>query len=116
MATLSSDDLRAAIEQHICVIAGVPYQFRLEWCAIEKYVEPISARHLLNIECIASADSSNECVPLHVVVWLTDLGDLRGILRDALHTHLVNRHANETDCDAAHSEIPLAIASTSRVQ
>lgn len=54
---MSIDDVRATIEQHTCVVAGVPYQFRLEWCATEKYVEPVSARTLLNIECIASAES-----------------------------------------------------------
>ena len=109
------DDVRAAIEQHICVIAGVPYQFRLEWCATEKYVEPLSARHLLNVECIASVDSHNDRVSVHVVAWLTNFADLHGILRDALQTQLADRHANESDADSAQPETPLTIASTSRV-
>ncbi len=62
---MNIDDVRAVIEQHTCVIAGVPYQFRLEWWATEKYVEPVSGRTLLNIECIATADSNEDCVPLH---------------------------------------------------
>ena len=93
---MSTDDLRATIEQHTCVITGVPYQFRLEWCATEKYVQPISARTLLNVECIASADSDEGCVPLHVVVWLTDLRALPAILQDALHTQLGNHRVPES--------------------
>ena len=94
---MNIDDVRAAVEEHSCVVAGVRYQFRLEWCATEKYVEPTSARTLLNIECLATADSNTDQVSLHVVVWLADLPDLHGILRDALHTQLAHRHATETD-------------------
>jgi len=112
---MNTSDVQAAIEQHICVIAGVPYQFRLEWCATEKYVEPVSARNLLNIECIATADSNEDRVSLHVVAWLTHVADLHGVLRDALHTQLANRQVNESDSDAAQAETPLTIESTSGV-
>ena len=94
---MNIDDVRAAVEEHSCVVAGVRYQSRLEWCATEKYVEPTSARTLLNIECLATADSNTDQVSLHVVVWLADLADLHGILRDALHTQVAHRHATETD-------------------
>ena len=112
-------DVRAAIEQHICVIAGVPYRFRVEWCATEKYVEPISARTLLNIECIATADSNEDSVPLHVVVWLTDPGALRGILEDALRTALGQNAAAESDSDSdsTRAEIPpTGVVSTLQMQ
>jgi DNA invertase Pin-like site-specific DNA recombinase len=110
------DDVRAAVEQHICVVAGVPYQFRLEWCATEKYVEPVSARNLLNIECIANANSAEGCVPLYVVVWLTDLRALPAILQDALHTQLGHHRVAECDSGSANPGVPFkAINSTSRV-
>ena len=113
---MSIDDVRAVIEQHTCVIAGVPYQFRLEWWATEKYVEPVSGRTLLNIECIATADSNKDCVRLHVVVWLTDLGTLRGILQDALHTAL-RRNTAESDSDSTRAEMPpTVVASTLQMQ
>jgi hypothetical protein len=105
---MDTDSVRAAIDRHVCVIADVPYQFRLEWCAIEKYIEPVSARSLLNIECIANADSAHGCVPLHVVVWLTDPGALPAILEEALHTQL-GHHTTECDADSAHLGIPLDV-------
>ena len=111
------DHVRAAIEQHICVVAGVPYQFRLEWWATEKYVEPVSGRNLLSVECIATADSNKECVPLHVMVWLTDLGALRGILEDALHMALGRNSAAESDSDSTRAEIPpTVVGSTLQMQ
>jgi hypothetical protein len=114
---MNIDYLRAAIEQHICVVAGVPYQFRLEWCATEKYVEPASGRTLLNIECIATADSNKDCVPLHVMVWLTDLGALRGILQDALHMALERTSVAESDSDSTRPETPpTVVASTLQMQ
>ena len=110
------DDVRAVIEQHVCVIAGVPYEFRLEWCATEKHVEPVSSRTLLNIECIATADSGTDSLPVHVVVWLTDLGALRGILQDALHTAL-GRNTAESHSDSTRAEIPpMVVASTLQMQ
>ena len=108
------DDVRAVIEQHTCVIGGVPYRFRLEWWAIEKDVAT-SGRHLLEIECIrmAVADSHKDCVPLHVVVWLSDLGALRAILQDALQTALGSNTAAESDSDSTRAEIPpTVVAST----
>jgi hypothetical protein len=96
---MNTDDVRAAIEEHRCVVAGVPYQFRLEWCATEQYVEATSARTLLNIECIATADNNTDQVSLHVVVWLADVANLHGILRDALHTQLAHRQATKTELD-----------------
>jgi len=116
---MNIDDVRATIAQHVCVIGGVPYRFRLEWWATENDVEPTSGRTLLEIECIriAVADSQKDCVPLHVVVWLSDLGDLRGILQDALHTALGCNTAAECDSDSLGAEIPTTVAaSTLQVQ
>ena len=114
---MNIDDVREAIEQHICVVAGVPYQFRLEWCATEKYVEPASGRTLLNIECIATAGSNKDCVPLHLVVWLTELGALRGILQDALHMTLERNSVAESDSDSMRPETsPTVVASTLQMQ
>ena len=116
---MNIDDVRAVIEQHICIVAGVPYQFRLEWWATEKDVEPTSARTLLEIECIRIdvADSHKDCVPLHVVVWVSDLGALRGILQDALHTALGCNTDAECDSDSTRPEIPPAVvASTLQMQ
>ena len=69
---MNIDDVRATIEQHVCVMGRVPYRFRLEWWATEKDVERPSGRILLEIECIrtAVADSHKDYVPLNVVVWL----------------------------------------------
>jgi hypothetical protein len=109
------DDVRAAVEHHVCVIGGVPYRFRLVWWATEKDVEPTSGRNLLEIECIriAVADSHSDCIPLNVVVWLSDLGALQGILQDALHTALGCTTAVESDSDSTRPEIPpTVIAST----
>ena len=50
--------------------------------------EPASGRTLLNIECIATADSNKDCVPLHVMVWLTILALFEASLQDALHMAL----------------------------
>jgi hypothetical protein len=114
---MTTDEVRTAIEQYVCVVAGIQYRFRLEWCATERFVEPVSARTLFNIECIATADSNQQSVPLHVVVWLTDPGELRSILQDALHMHVTHDTTIECASSLEGAESPAAlIASTLRLQ
>ena len=112
---MTTDEVRTAIEQYVCVVAGLQYRFRL--CGTERFVEPVSARTLLNIECIATAGSNQQSVPLHVVVWLTDPGALRSILQDALHMHVT--HDTTIGCASSleGAESPTALfASTLRLQ
>lgn len=99
------DAVRAAIDQHTCVMSGVRYQFTLKWCATEKYVDPRLARNLLYIECLATADGDTDCVPLQVLVWTSNLRDLPAILQDALHTQLATQRI-PCNSESAHRAIP----------
>ncbi len=99
------DAVRAAIDQHTCVMSGVRYQFTLTWCATEKYVDPRLARNLLYIECVATADVDTDCVPLQVLVWTSNLIELPAILQDALHTQLAD-HRIACNTESAHRAIP----------
>ena len=99
------DAVRAAIDQHTCVMSGVRYQFTLKWCATEKYVDPRLARNLLYVECVATADGDTDSVPLQVLVWTSNLGQLPAILQDALHTQLAP-HRMASNTESSHREIP----------
>jgi hypothetical protein len=84
----TNDALRAVINQHTCVIAGVRYEFRLEWWAKEKDSDPTVARKLLNVACMAMTESGIECVQFHMLVSVTNLTDLPAMLEEALLLHL----------------------------
>jgi len=81
---MTKEALQAVIDQHKCAVDGVPYQFRLEWCAIEKRVDPALARTLLSVECIASVGPAANRVPLNLMVWITKISELPAVLDDAL--------------------------------
>lgn len=99
---MTEEALRAMIDQHICVVAGVPYRFRLAWCGTEKHVRPVLARKLINVECIATAESAGERVGLNLVVLITNLSDLPALLDDALLMHA--HPAAPNGANAAHRE------------
>ena len=99
------DAVRGVIDQHTCLISDVLYQFTLKWCAIEKYVDPRLARSLLYVECVATADGDTDTVPLDVLVWTSNLGELPAILQDALKARLAN-HRIASNRESSDRTIP----------
>ena len=82
---MTTEALRAVIDEHTCEVAGVSYRFRLVWCATEKYArrEP---RKLLNVECLATGPDGR--ARLQLVVWITNVEQVPAMLEDALIAHL----------------------------
>ncbi len=85
------DAIRAAVDAHFCLVDGVRYEFKLNWIAVERYCDPTLARHLLNIEFVATPESPAEPARLQMLVWLADLSELTSLLDDALQSHLTEQ-------------------------
>jgi hypothetical protein len=86
---MTTEALRAVIDEHTCEVAGVSYRFRLVWCAKEKYAGR-GQRKLLNVECLATSDlpGPDGRARLHLVVWITNVEQVPAMLEDALIAHL----------------------------
>jgi hypothetical protein len=94
---MTTEALRAVIDEHTCEVAGVSYRFRLVWCAKEKYAGR-GRRKLLNVECLATSDlpGPDGRARLQLVVWITNVEQVPAMLEDAVIAHLaradVTRH------------------------
>jgi hypothetical protein len=86
---MTTEALRAVIDEHTCEVAGVSYRFRLVWCAKEKYAGR-GRRKLLNVECLATSDlpGPDGRARLQLVVWITNVEQVPAMLEDALIAHL----------------------------
>jgi hypothetical protein len=91
---VTQDAIRTAVNGHSCVIGEVRYDFRLNWAAVERYVDPALARYLLCVEAVAAAPSTGgSASSLHLWAWVERTAELPSLLNDALRAQLHERLA-----------------------
>ena len=89
---MTQDAIRTAVNGHSCVIGEVRYDFRLNWAAVERYVDPAFARYLLCVEAVAAAPSTGGAASsLHLWAWVERPAELPSLLNDALRAQLSER-------------------------
>lgn len=81
---MTSDQIRTLVNGQTCQIDGVRYEFTATGIGTEKYCDPALPSHVLEVECVAAADSDDDSVRFHFLVWVDDLSELPGLLKDAL--------------------------------
>jgi hypothetical protein len=91
---MTHDELRSVVDAHRCRIGGLAYSFTLVGIATEKHRDPSAARHVLDVECVECGESPADAAaarPVRLLIGVSQLGDVRALLTDALHHCLYER-------------------------
>ncbi|HXW05324.1 MAG TPA: hypothetical protein VD833_08835 [Vicinamibacterales bacterium] len=85
---MSHQELREIVNHHVCRMDGVDYRFHVLGIASEKGCEPSQARHIIDVECAAWRGIDGEARPFRLLVGVSQVGEVRGLLADALRQRL----------------------------
>jgi hypothetical protein len=92
------DDMKTAIDQHVCSILGKPHRFRLQWAALEPRWASRAARYLLAIEVLPRGQATVPPTTVHVVTRASIArAQLLALVEDALCDHLHTAANSSTD-------------------
>ena len=82
-------EMKAAIEEHACLVNDTLHRFRLQWAAVEPRWSARGARYLLAIELLPDGQPTVPGTTVHVVTRAaTTRADLLALVEDAVYQRL----------------------------